>query len=299
MPGMRTRHVMHITIYFLFFAGLSACTPSVQAFPTPVVLTPTATATQPPTPIPATPTATPLTCLTEPGSLVKDMVPTTKPPQAFIIYLPPCYQSQTDLRYPVLYLLNGQTYNMDQWVRLGAPAYADRMIQANQSPPFVIVFPDDRYWNSEAGPGFGSRFINDLIPYVDKNYRTLADRAHRSLGGLSRGGGWTVQLGMKYPELFGALGLHSPAVFKEDAPYVEAYIQHMPAGTRPRLWLDIGDSDKELGYGLELEDILTRNDYIHDFHLFTGDHSENYWSAHIEAYLRWYIQAWQEAPAGQ
>ena len=299
MPAMRTRPVTYITIYFLLLAGLSACAPSVKVTPAPVVPTPAATATQPPTMIPATPTATPLTCLTEPGSLVKDAVPTTKPPQDFIIYLPPCYQNQTDLRYPVLYLLNGQTYNDDQWVRLGAPAIADHLIQTNQSPPFILVFPDDRYWNSEAGPGFGSRVINDLIPYVDKNYRTLADRAHRSLGGLSRGGGWAVQLGMKYPELFGTLGLHSPAIFMDDAPYVEAYIQRMPAATRPKLWLDIGDTDRELGTVLVLEDILTRNDYIHDFHLFTGDHSENYWGAHAETYLRWYIQAWQEAPAGQ
>jgi len=232
--------------------------------------------------------------------LVKeDVVPTTKPPQGFLIYLPPCYENFPDQRYPVLYLLHGQTYTQDQWVRLGAPTIADQLIHNDEALPFIMVFPDDRYWNSQAGPGFGDRFINDLIPYVDKNYRTIADREHRSLGGLSRGGGWTVLLGLEHPELFVALGLHSPAIFKDNAPFVERIIRSIPEETRPKLWLDIGDADMELTQGLLLEDILTRNNYLHQFHRFSGDHTETYWSAHTEEYLRWYIQAWQEVPAEQ
>ena len=264
-----------------------------------VLPSPTSAATFTPSPVPATPTATPLTCLTQPGLVKQDVVPTTKPPQQFMIYLPPCYENSADARFPVLYLLNGLTYNQDQWVRLGAPVIADQLIHADEAMPFIMVFPDDRYWNSAAGPGFGSRFINDLIPYVDKNYRTITDREHRSLGGLSYGGGWTVQLGFNHPELFGALGLHSPAVFKDDAPYVERIIQSIPLETRPKLWLDIGDSDMELARALILEDILTRSDYLHEFHRFSGDHTEVYWSAHVEKYLRWYTQAWQETPVVQ
>ncbi len=295
---MNTRQAILLITYAVFLAGFSACSPA----PTPMATAPTVTATAtllPPSPIPATPTATPLACLTQPGLLKQDVVSTTNPPQKFIIYLPSCYESFAGERFPVLYLLNGQTYNEDQWVRLGAPVIADQLIYANQSPPFIMVFPDDPYWNSEAGSSFGIRFINDVIPYVDKNYRTLADREYRSLGGLSRGGGWTVQLGLQHPELFGTLGLHSPAIFKEDAPYVERIIQSMPTETRPKLWLDIGDSDMELTRALMLEAILTRNDYLHEFHRFAGDHTEVYWNAHVEEYLRWYAQAWQETPAGQ
>ncbi len=236
MRRMNTRQAILAATCFFTLAGLSACSPSndiAQAQSAPSQ-TATITVTPAPTPtsIPATPT--PLSCLTSPGTIKQDVVSTTKPPQEFIIYLPPCYETYTDRRYPVLYLLHGQTYNQDQWVRLGAPVIADRMIHAGESPPFIMAFPDDRYWNSEAGPGFGDRFINDLIPYVDKNYRTLADRDHRALGGLSRGGGWTVQLGLGHPELFGALGLHSPAIFKDDAPYVERIIKSMPEENPPK-----------------------------------------------------------------
>ena len=302
MRRMSTRQVILLTISLSLLAGLSACLPLNGAGSVPtstVVSTVTATITPSPSPVPPTFTPTPLACLTQPGLLKQDAVPTTKPPQDFIIYLPPCYENDVNARFPVLYLLNGQTYNEDQWVRLGAPVIADQLIHSNQALPFIMVFPDDRYWNSAAGPGFGNRFINDLIPYVDKNYRTLADRQYRFLGGLSRGGGWTVQLGFEHPELFGALGLHSPAIFKDDAPYVERFIQAIPLENRPRLWLDIGDSDMELARALLLEDILTRNDYFHEFHRFAGDHTEVYWNAHVEKYLRWYTQIWQEAATEQ
>ncbi len=301
MRRMSTRQAILLTTYLSLLAGLSACLPSNGVSPTQTVIvsTATVTATLPPSPVPATFTPTPLTCLTEPGLVKQDAVPTTKPPQEFLIYLPPCYENSANTRYPVLYLLNGQTYNQDQWVRLGAPAIADQLIHSNEALPFIMVFPDDRYWNSAAGPGFGDRVINDLIPYVDKNYRTTADRDHRTLGGLSRGGGWTVQLGFEHPELFGALGLHSPAIFTDNAPYVERIIQAIPQETRPKLWFDIGDSDMELSRALLLEDILTRNDYFHEFHRYSGDHTENYWGAHVEKYLRWYTQVWQETPQEQ
>jgi enterochelin esterase-like enzyme len=298
---MNTRPVILLTTCLSFLVGLSACLPLKEISPTQTAIpsTATATATPPPSPIPATFTPTPLTCLTEPGLVKQDVAPTTKPPQEFIIYLPPCYENSAGVHFPVLYLLHGQTYNEDQWVRLGAPAIADQLIHSNEALPFIMVFPDDRYWNSAAGPGFGNRFINDLIPYVDKNYRTLTDREHRSLGGLSRGGGWTVQLGFEHPELFGALGLHSPAIFKDNAPFVERFIQAIPEETRPKLWLDIGDSDMELTRTLALEDILTRNDYLHEFHRFAGEHTEVYWNAHVEKYLRWYTQIWQETSTEQ
>lgn len=286
-----------VAIIILLFTVFSAC-----AAPNTV---PAATQTALPTAAPTafititpSPTPTLLACLNEPGRIQIDVVTTTKPPQEFIIYLPPCYEYSTT-RYPVLYLIHGQTYTQDQWLRLGAAKIADDLIHNNETAPFIIVLPDDHYWNAPAGADFGNRLIDNLIPYVDANYRTRAEREYRALGGLSRGGGWTANLGFDHPELFGALGLHSPALFKDNAPYLNRIIQDIPEEIRPKIWHDIGESDTQLGNSVLLEEVFTQNNYIHTFHRFAGDHTENYWGKHIEKYLRWYVKNWQENAASQ
>jgi enterochelin esterase-like enzyme len=299
---MNTRQAILKTAFLTLLTALSACSapteipPTQTASPAP---TGTSTATFTPSPVPPTPTPTPLACLTEPGQVKQDVVSSTNPPQEFLIYMPPFYEVQLDLEYPVLYLLHGQTYTQDQWVRLGVPSIADQLIHEGDVLPFIVVFPDDRYWNLVAGAGFGDRFINALIPHVDANYRTMKDREHRALGGLSRGAGWTVKLGFDHPDLFGMLGLHSPAIFKDGSENIENIIKRMPEKDRPRLWFDIGDADREQGTALLLEEILTRNNYIHEFHQFTGDHSESYWGAHVDEYLRWYVKQWPADAAEQ
>ena len=184
MRRMNTRQSILLTTYLSLLIGLSACSPTTNISTTPTVIppSPTIAITFTPSPIPATATPTPRACLTQPGRVQQDVVQTTNPPQEFIIYLPPCYEDSSNASFPVLYLLHGQTYTDDQWFRLGAPTIADQLIHSGQAMPFIMVFPDDRYWNSAAGPGFGDRFINDLIPYVDKNYRTIQNRQYRALG---------------------------------------------------------------------------------------------------------------------
>jgi len=287
---MNSRQAKFFIAAFVF--ALSACAPQ--------ILPPTITPTLPPptlTPTFAPPTLTPApappNCSAQAGQIYPDVVSDTVPPQEFIIYLPPCYAESAEL-YPTLYLLHGQTFNQDQWLRLGATSIADALIQSGEAPPFIIVLPDDHYWNAPAGAEFGNRLIYNLIPYVDSHYRARTERQFRALGGLSRGGGWTAQLGFSRPDVFGALGLHSPAFFKDNAPYLERYLRQTAVGQRPRWWLDIGEADTLLGDSVLFEDTLTRNDYEHVFHRFAGDHSERYWSKHAEEYLRWYVKGWQE-----
>lgn len=298
---MRPRQAIILAIFVatLLFVP-SACSPAPEIPPaaTVTVPPPTATITPSPSPVPPTATSTPLGCRTQPGRVEAGSVSSTTPAQEYLIYLPPCYTELTDQRYPVLYLLHGQTYTQDQWVRLGVPQAVDQMIASGESLPFIVVFPDDRFWNLAAGPGFGERLVGALVPYIDFTYRTLPDRAHRALGGLSRGGGWTLQLGFDRPELFGSLGLHSPGIFKDNAPVIERILKDIPEESRPRLWLDAGDNDRELESILVFEEILARNDYFYEFHLYAGDHSEVYWGAHVLDYLRWYAEPWNESASG-
>jgi len=296
MRRMKTRQAIYLLIIIPFLAGLFACSPSNQVEPTPspIPSTPVPAPSSTPAPPTLTSTPTPLGCLSGPGKLKEGKVDTTNPAQEYLIYLPPCYDELTDLHYPVLYLLHGQTYLDDQWPRLGAVDIANKLILSGEAPPFIIVFPDDRYWNLPPGPGFGIRLVSYLIPYIDQNYRTLTDREHRALGGLSRGGGWTIRLGFEHWQMFGALGLHSPVVFSDDGQFLDSWLNAIPKESFPRLWIDIGDADAELKGIRYLEYLLTQHSLPHEFHFYQGAHTEKYWSAHVDEYIKWYVEGWKK-----
>jgi hypothetical protein len=129
----------------MLLTTITACLPQNPPIPTSTPRPPTASPT--PKPLPTStviPSATPLTCLSQPGRVEKEALDTFKPAQEFLVYLPPCHNEKTDDRYPVLYLLHGQTYTDDQWIRLGAVQALDQLILSGESKPFIVVFPDDR-----------------------------------------------------------------------------------------------------------------------------------------------------------
>jgi enterochelin esterase-like enzyme len=276
----------------MLLLGVAACAPRPATAPSPTALPPTlAPAPSTPTAAPTSvPSATPISCETKPGQLQQGSVPDTKPAQEYIIYLPPCYNEHLDQRYPILYLLHGQTYTDQQWVTLGAPAAADGLIQSGQAPPFIMVFPDDRYWNLPPGDGFGDRLVHQIIPYIDQTYRTLTDRDHRALGGLSRGGGWSIHILLTRYDLFGTVGLHSPVILNDDLAVLQRLVAAVPANAWPRLWLDAGDHDGALGAIRMFEALLTHYEAPHEWHLYSGDHTDPYWHAHVTQYLEWYAE---------
>lgn len=112
--------------------------------------------------------------------------------------------------------------------------------------------------------------------------------------GYPEGASWAIHLGLTHPELFAAVGEHSPPVFVEDARSVRGWLDAIPAELMPRWWLDIGERDQQaiMTSALWFEGLLDERDIPHEWSLFAGDHSEEYWSAHVETYLRWYAQGW-------
>lgn len=293
MRGMMTRQATkRMMILLTLLAGLCACSPSNQPLSTPTPIPPTSTSepTHTPSPPTDTPTPTPLTCLTQPGRVEKGTLDSTKPPQNFLIYLPPCYDEKTEERYPVLYLLHGQTYTADQWIHLGAVTVLDELILSSESIPFIIVFPDDQYWNLPSGRGFGGRLVDSLIPHIDETYRTLPDRDHRAIGGMSRGAGWALRLGLTRWDLFSVIGLHSLAVLQNSGTLVDRWIKDIPSSSRPVIFMDIGENDQELAMARRVEAQFNQYGILHEWHLYSGAHTEEYWSAHVEEYIRWYAE---------
>lgn len=296
MRRMTTRQaIQRMGALLLLLCGFSACAPVNPAPPTFVPRSPSVPPTILPTPTYAplpTSTSTPLACLTNPGRVEEGSLDSTDPPQEFRLYLPPCYDEKTNQRYPVLYLLHGQTYTDDQWIRLGAVEVADDLILSGESIPFIMIFPDDRYWNLPPGPGFGQRLVEELIPYIDSAYRTFPDRNHRAIGGLSRGAGWALRLGLTRSDLFASIGLHSLAVLQTDASKIRDWLSDIPPASRPRVFMDIGDNDQEYEMAQRVEAQFTDFGLSHEWYLYNGAHTEEYWSAHVEEYIRWYAEGW-------
>ena len=248
------------------------------------------------TPIPPTSTPTLPACMRAGGRVeVYEFTTSLLPdPLVYRIYLPPCYDEEPEQSFPVLYLIHGQTYSDTQWDRIGVPEAADRLIAAGETGSFIVVMPRDRVWKEPTEDKFGLAVEQALIPWVDEHYRTIADRAHRAIGGLSRGGAWAVNIGLSHAELFSAVGVHSGFVFQSDIQPIYLWLFNMPQEFIPRIYIEIGDDDRpEMFQGATwLENLLTRYDIPHEWHMFVGEHEEAYWQAHVEDYLRWYSMDW-------
>ena len=128
------------------------------------------------------------------------------------VYLPPSYARDKSRRYPVVYFLHGYTATAAAYVKfLDLPQAADAAI-GNGVQEMIVVLPDaftkwsgSMYSSSVTTGDWESYVANDLVAYVDSHYRTLAKRESRGLSGHSMGGYGTWRIGMKRPDVFGAL----------------------------------------------------------------------------------------------
>jgi enterochelin esterase-like enzyme len=255
----------------------------------PPTLIPSATPSPPPS---QTPTPTP--CADTKGKFSSLSVPSDmlNYPIDARLYLPPCYAS-TDEEYPVLYLVHGLNFTEEQWERLGVGAAAEALVASGDIAPMIIVMPRDRK-DVRLDPAF----VTDLVPYIDAHYRTRAERAYRAIGGMSRGGGWAIHLGLRYPETFGRVGAHSPAVFFGDENNVLAYARAASqSGLAPVLYVDTGDNDtqgQQSAYWLN--QVSTWFHFDITYLVQPGSHSEKYWTAHLREYLLFYAHDWLHEP---
>ncbi len=149
------------------------------------------------------------------------------------VYTPPGYDQDTEKRYPVLYLQHGGGEDETGWANQGkANLIMDNLIAEGKSVPFIIVMdngtwrmPDrdrsalrdtarpegrPREWPPQGwADGFMNTLLEDIIPMVDANYRTLADPAYRAMAGLSMGGMQTRIITLAHPEKFSYVGMFS------------------------------------------------------------------------------------------
>jgi enterochelin esterase family protein len=167
------------------------------------------------------------------------------------VYTPPGYEQGRD-RHPVLYLLHGAGDVDDSWSSVGRAGFIlDNLIAAGKAKPMIVVMPAGHVNGAGAAIGgqvpvaaaqgapgigtgpdpFASDFVNDIVPYVERNYRTLTDRQNRAIAGLSMGGNQTLNIALSHLERFGYIGVFSSGIITggrgatppADAPFAETW----------------------------------------------------------------------------
>jgi predicted alpha/beta superfamily hydrolase len=238
-----------------------------------------------------------------------------------IVYLPPGYTTDTQKRYPVLYMQDGQNLfdgstsfiQGNEW-RMDETAQA--LIQSGAIEPLIIVgvyntrdrtdeytpARDPKYKQGGKADLYGRLLVEEIKPLIDANYRTLKDAQNTGLGGSSLGGLVSLYLGLKYPQVFGKLAVVSPSVWFADRIIVRDVLT-LKTKPRLRLWVDIGTSEGQD----ELDSIQTADDarLLRDALLAKGwktasdlsyieipgaQHNEPAWAQRVEPILKYLFQ---------
>jgi enterochelin esterase-like enzyme len=167
----------------------------------------------------------------------------------FDAYLPPCY-GQSAAAYPLLILLHGKPFTEKQWLDLGLTTVADQGWAGGNLPPMILIMPrlpEPLFSNTDGGPGsYEDELVNGLLPAVEGRYRLEPGANGRALLGLSRGGVWSLEIGLRHPELFSKVGALSPALAVNHArpAFDPVRLAADPAVALPNsVYLGAGESD--------------------------------------------------------
>ena len=228
----------------------------------------------------------------------------------YAIYLPPGYET-SQRSYPVLYLLHGSGDDHTGWVQFGeVQQIADKAISDGTATAMIIVMPDGNtgkkgYFNDIKGEWrYEDFFFQEFMPFIEKTYRTRANKRYRAISGLSMGGGGTFVYALHHPELFSAacpLSASTGAQNIDEARKryaaadptiadsvvtryfnslsVLALVNNMPDSQKKavRWYIDCGDDDF-LGEGNCLVHIAMRKkEIVHEFRIRDGAHTWTYW----------------------
>lgn len=226
--------------------------------------------------------------------------PTVGREQVYRVYLPPCYDhsTQSETRYPALYVFHGSHSDDAHWDDLGVARAADEGYQMGTLPPMIIVMlACDPYLYANTSGGDKSIegiVVNDLIPFIDRTYRTSPLRDTRAIGGISRGGVWALEIGFRHPDLFYAVGGHSASLNVNLAGpmYDPIYLAANPDVKLLRIYLDVGDVDYTRPGSEALHEALARAGVEHIFTFYNGDHADSFWAARLPEYLAFYAEGW-------
>lgn len=205
-----------------------------------------------------------------------------------LVYTPPGYNKKT--KYPVFYLLHGIGGDEKEWLNGAKPqVILDNLYAEGKLKPMIVVMPNGRAMKDDRAVGnifdrekveafatFEKDLLNDLIPFVEKNYSALTDRENRAIAGLSMGGGQSLNFGLGNLNKFAWVGGFS------SAPNTKVPEELVPNPAEAKkllklLWISCGDNDGLITFSKRTHDYLYKNDVPHVYYIEPGVHDFKVW----------------------
>ena len=228
-----------------------------------------------------------------------------------LVWTPPGYET-SGISYPTLYLLHGagspSAFGVDEWLGYALTEDLDRLIDSGFIEPMIVVLPfgAQGYWvnHADGGPQWSDYITDEVVPFVDREFRTDKRRERRAIGGLSMGGHGALQMAFRRPDLFAVAGAHSPTIRPyEESPTFFGNMKHFatydpltlasssPGAMKVATWIDLGNEDKFRAPTVRLRELLSARGAELHFYVFEGEHEGWYWMGYLPEYLRFYSRA--------
>ncbi|MEX0936833.1 MAG: alpha/beta hydrolase-fold protein [Pirellulales bacterium] len=206
-----------------------------------------------------------------------------------LVYTPPDYGESPEKRYPVLYLQHGAGESELAWTMQGKANFIlDNLIAAGRARPMIVVM-DNGYANFARRNLFHLVVIEELIPEIDREFRTIADREHRAIAGLSMGGGQALEIGVGNLEYFTWIGAFSSPVRNVNVERsFGGELQDAQEFNRRTnlLWLGCGKLDHVYEEAENLHMLLDTYGLVHTWHESEGSHEWQVWREHLHLFAQ-------------
>ena len=216
------------------------------------------------------------------------------------VYTPYGYETNPKAKYPVLYLLHGAGGDEEAWISMGRTAQIlDNLIAKGLAKPMIVVMPNGNP-NQQAAQTFGlpttemdwrnpdnrnnyvRSLVEEIVPFIEKNYRTVAKKSHRAIAGLSMGGGHTIAASGMYPDAFDYICPLSMGA--QRTPELDAQLQGIKKSGYKLYWLACGNTDFLFENANELDAALTANGLEHTYFVSEGGHVWANWRLYLNTF---------------